>query len=278
MKIINLLYVFFIVFHCPWNSYAQKKNASADFFFIQMTDPQFGFFEANKSFEKETILYQKAVDEVNRLHPAFVVITGDFVNNGADSMQWAEFDRITAKINPSIKVYYSPGNHDIGQNPTQQRIDAYKKIYGDDKFSFKYKKNRFIGFNSCIIKADVQDLEQKQFEWLAKELRKAKGAKNIVLFCHHPFFTKDPEEEETYSNIAIEKRKKYFELFSKYGVNFVFAGHYHNNAAGSYQSVQMITTSAVGKPLGKAPSGFRIIKFVNGKIEHAYYGLDEIPD
>ncbi|GAH76052.1 unnamed protein product, partial [marine sediment metagenome] len=37
-------------------------------------------------------------------------------------------------------------------------------------------------------------------------------------------------------------------------------------------------TSAVGKPLGDAPSGLRIVKVFTDSIEHIYYGLDEIPD
>jgi hypothetical protein len=40
----------------------------------------------------------------------------------------------------------------------------------------------------------------------------------------------------------------------------------------------MIVTSAVGKPLGDAPSGVRIIKVYKDRIEHSYYPLDQIPD
>lgn len=277
MKTDKLLILIVILFCFSGNLHGQKKNSAPGFFFIQMTDPQFGFLDNNKGFEKETILYQKAVDEVNRLSPDFVVITGDFVNNGNDSSQWAEFNRLTAGIKSDIPVFYSPGNHDIGQTPTQKRIDEYRKIYGDDKFAFKHKKIRFIGFNSCIIKADLPDMEKVQFEWLTKELKKSRGAKNVILFCHHPFFTKNPDEPESYSNIGIEKRMKYLELFSKYGVSYIFAGHYHNNAEARYRDVHMITTSAVGKQLGNASSGFRIVKVEGRTVVHNYYGLDEIP-
>jgi hypothetical protein len=40
----------------------------------------------------------------------------------------------------------------------------------------------------------------------------------------------------------------------------------------------MITTSAVGQPLGSDPSGLRVVKVFEERIEHAYYGLDEVPD
>ena len=215
---------------------------------------------------------------MNRLNPDFIVITGDFVNNIADSLQWAEFDRITSKIKPSIPVHLSPGNHDIGNVPTPEVIDKYIAKYSNDKFSFRHKNSWFIGFNSCIIKADTPELEMKQFVWLEKELRRAKRADNIVLFCHHPFFINEPDEPEKYFNIGFEKRKKYLELFAKHKVNSLFTGHVHKNSYGKYGSLNMIVTSAVGKPLGKDPSGLRIVIVDNKGVNSTYYALDDIPD
>ena len=256
---------------------AQVKKSHGQFFILQLTDPQFGFIDANRSFEKETELYRKAIDQVNRLNPDFIVITGDLVNKNTDSLQWAEFDRITGEIKPSIPVYLSPGNHDIGNNPTAQDIDRFRAAYGDDKFSFRHKKNWFIGINSCIIKSDSPEMEERQFIWLENELKKAKRAKNILIFTHYSFFLNEPDEPDKYFNIDINKRKKYLDLFSEYKVNTVFAGHLHNNAYGKNGTMNMITTSAVGKPLGKAPSGFRIIVVGKKGVASTFYGLDDIP-
>ncbi len=41
-------------------------------------------------------------------------------------------------------------------------------------------------------------------------------------------------------------------------VRAVFAGHYHRNSYGTLGKMEMITTSAVGRPLGVDPSGFRV--------------------
>lgn len=247
------------------------------YFFIQVTDPQFGMFEKNEGFARETELYEKAVTEINRLKPAFVVITGDLVNNPADEAQIAEFKRITAKIDSRIPVYYVPGNHDIGQTPTKETIEKFTGNYGYDKFSFKHKGSRFIGINSGIIKAGPEELENEQYEWLKKQLSKSKKMNHTVIFCHYPFFIKAVDEPENYSNIAPDKRSKYLSLFEEAGVDAVFSGHYHNNAIAEYGKIKMITTSAVGKPLGAAPSGLRIVKVNGDRIEHEYYGLDKIP-
>jgi len=51
-----------------------------------------------------------------------------------------------------------------------------------------------------------------------------------------------------------------------------------NNGFAKYGDMEMVTTSAVGKPLAKAPSGIRIVKVYSDRIESVYYGLDEIPE
>jgi len=272
--IISLAMIFIIA----GTSIAQKENPKAPWFFIQLTDPQFGMFDSNVSFEKETILYEKAVAKINSLNPDFVVITGDFVNDPKSPSQIEEFKRNTAKINPAIRVYYSPGNHDIGQIPDKESLKKYKKNYGSDRFSFEHKGSSLIGFNTGLIKAKLEKPEQKQFTWLTKKLLQSRNAQHILLFTHYPFFIKTVDEPTAYSNIDLLYREKYLDLFNDNKVNAVFSGHYHNNSLSTYGSMQLVTTSALGKPLGKAPSGIRIVKIYSDKIEHEYFGLEELPD
>lgn len=268
----------FLILLFSGSALAQKKNQANPWFFVQLTDPQFGMFDNNAGFEKETALYEIAVAKINSLNPDFVVITGDFVNDQNSVSQINEFKRITAKINPSIPVYYSPGNHDIGQVPNEESLKKYKKNYGNDRFSFRHKSSSFIGFNTGLIKAKLDKPEQEQFIWLSKKLRKRRNSQHILLFTHYPFFNKTADEPTAYSNIDQEYREKYLRLFSNSRVTAVFSGHHHNNGLSTYENVQLVTTSSLGKPLGKAPSGFRIIKVYDDKIEYQYFGLKELPE
>lgn len=251
-------------------------NKEQHFFFIQMSDPQFGFIDANKSIKEETILYEKAIANINRLKPDFVVITGDFVHDHTDSTQWSEFNRITGMIKKSIPVYLTPGNHEYNQNPTEEDFAHYKKIYGDDKFSFKHKRNLFIGLNTSLIKTNSSRLEKEQFEWLESELEDSKNIRNIVVFTHYPFFINDPNEKENKSNIDKENRIKYLDLFNKFNVRAVFAGHLHRNSYADYKGMDMISTSAVGKQLSTDISGLRIIKVLNDSVVSNYYSLQNL--
>jgi len=68
-------------------------------------------------------------------------------------------------------------------------------------------------------------------------------------------------------------------LLKKYNIHYVFAGHYHrNNIAYSPDfEVENITTSAVGKQLGKDQSGFRIVKVSQQTVEHEYFDFESMP-
>ena len=249
------------------------KSKRDSLLIVQITDPQFGFFSNNDNFEKETKLYTEAVRQINQIKPDLVVITGDFVNNGRDTLQINEFKRITACIEKSIPVYLSPGNHDLVLNPSKEDIEWYNSVHrkGSDRFSYRHKNAHFIGFNSVIIKSDKSRKEEKkQFRWLKKELKKADPADPILLFTHYPFFIENFSEKETYSNQRMQQRTRYFELFEKYGVDAVFAGHLHNNAEASHNGILVITTNAAGRPLGNAQPGYRLIKINNRQIEHSY--------
>lgn len=124
---------------------------SAPFFFLQLSDPQFGFMDNNKSISAETEAMNKAVTAINQLKPPFVVITGDFVNNSKSKEQIAAYKSMIAQIDSSVKVYMIPGNHDIGK-VSRASIDNYKKNYGETHFSFRYGDCAFIGIDSNIIK------------------------------------------------------------------------------------------------------------------------------
>ena len=268
-----LISLFFIMGLLNFSSLAQNKTIQI----VQITDPQFGFFDENKSFVKETTLYTEAIRQINELKPDFVVITGDLVNNSKDIKQIEEFKRITKGLDKDIPVYLSPGNHDLGQNPTKEDFDFYFSHYGNgnDIFSIKYDGAYLIGLNSVIIKSETNDKEEKkQLRWLKRELKRAKSSDNIILFTHYPFFLNDFNENESYSNQSKTNRLKYFTLFKKYGVDVIYAGHLHNNAEASYNGIKMITTNAVGRPLGKVVPGYRLIMLSEGMISSEYIPLD----
>lgn len=249
---------------------------STPFFFLQLSDPQFGFMDNNKSISAETEAMNKAVTAINQLKPPFVVITGDFVNNSKSKEQIAAYKSMIAQIDSSVKVYMIPGNHDIGK-VSRASIDNYKKNYGETHFSFRYGDCAFIGIDSNIIKEEDKEREEVQFKWLEQELQKTKDARFKFVFTHCSVFLKRMDEPVNYSNFSLPMREKYVRLFQKYGVNAIFAGHLHNNAYGKVGNMEMITIGPVGKVLGTGYQGMNLVKVYPDRFISEFIALNQLP-
>jgi DNA repair exonuclease SbcCD nuclease subunit len=252
------------------------------YFFIQMSDPQFGMYAKDRGFEQETANFEFAIATANRLKPAFVVVTGDLVNKAGDRAQIAEYLRIAAKLDRSIPLYSMPGNHDVENEPTPEGLASYRELFGRDYYSFRSHDMEGIVLNGSLIQAPRKAPEEasKQEQWLRRELATAKRehVPHLVIFVHQPFFLESPSEPDQYFNIPIETRRKYLALFHEYGVEHVYAGHYHRNALGRDGTLEMVTTGPVGMPLGDAGSGFRIVSARDGAFQSKFYGLGVMPN
>jgi 3',5'-cyclic AMP phosphodiesterase CpdA len=272
----------FVLAMCLYLTGCSTSLDNKPFFFIHMTDPQFGMFTENEDFAKETELFAETIHHVNRLRPAFLVITGDVIHRPRDRMQTAEVRRILGTLNPDIPLYLLPGNHDIGGTPTHDGMDWYRNTFGPDHFVFTVGRAAFVGLNSCIIHTpdNVRDLTRAQRDWLETtlaDLRKSQP-EHLVVFQHHPLFLHQPDEEDEYFNMPSDKRQDYLALYKQYGVTAVMAGHYHRNSHGTDGSLEMIITGSVGMPLGNDPPGFRIVKVFPDRLEHSYHTLDAVPE
>jgi 3',5'-cyclic AMP phosphodiesterase CpdA len=255
---------------------------AADLFFVQMSDPQFGMYTNNADFSQETANFEFAIANANRLRPSFVVVCGDLINRAGDAAETAEYLRVAAKLDRSIPLHNVAGNHDVGNSPTPDSLAAYRAKFGPDYYIFRHADFTGIVLNSSLIQHPEAALEEaaKQEAWLLAQLEKLKGegARHIAVFQHIPFFLERADEPDQYFNIPLDTRKKYLDLLTKYGVHDVFAGHYHRNASGHTDSLRMVTTGPVGKPLGRDPSGIRIVIVRESTMENRYYGLGNIPN
>src|SRR5215471_426386 len=194
--------------------------------FIQMSDTQFGMYAKDADFVHETANFEFAIATANRLKPAFVIITGDLINKAGDAAMTSEYKRITAKLDPKIKLYSAPGNHDVGNEPTAESLALYRERFGADYYSFRAGDIAGIVLNSNLEKGTekVPAEASKMEAWLRGELERAKrsAAKHIIVFQHISFFLKDAGEEDQYFNIPKVVRERYLRLLHEYGVQQVF--------------------------------------------------------
>jgi 3',5'-cyclic AMP phosphodiesterase CpdA len=256
-------------------------RAAEPFFFIQLSDPQLGMFTDNRDFAQDAANFEFAVAAVNRLKPAFVIVTGDLVHKPGDAAQIAEYRRIVAKISPSIPVYNIAGNHDVENVPTPASLAAYEKTFGPDRYTFRHGGIVGIVLNSSVIHSPQQSAERlaTQAAWLRAELAQARAEKprHIVVFQHHPWFLQSAGEADQYFNIPIARRAEYMALFREFGVRYLFCGHYHRNAEARDGEIENVTSGPVGKPLGGGKSGIRVAIVRDDRIDHVYHELCDLP-
>jgi serine/threonine-protein phosphatase CPPED1 len=260
---------------------APLETQSSAFFFVQLSDPQFGMYMADKGFVQETANFEFAAATVNRLKPAFVVITGDLVNKPGDPAQIAEYERIKGSISAAIPVYDMPGNHDVENAPTPESVAAYRKR-ARDRYVFSHGSLTGIVLNSSLIHTpDKAPAEASaQLDWLRGALRGAGAAdrRRIVVFQHHPWFLKSADEPDQYFNIPLARRTPLLQLFRESGVRLLVSGHYHQNAAAAVDGLEAVVTGPIGKPLGDARSGIRVFLVTDAAITHRFYELGALPE
>ena len=260
---------------------AAEAARPADFFFLQMSDPQFGMYASDREFSQETANFEFVIANANRLRPAFVVVCGDLVNKPGDAAQISEYLRIAAKLDRSIPLYNVAGNHDVRNQPTPESLAAYREKFGPDYYSFRHGDFLGLVLDSSLIQhpAGAPEEAAKQEAWFHAELEKSKreGIQSMAVFQHIPFFLESVDEPDQYFNLPHSARVKFLPLLEEYGVHYVFAGHYHRNAYADISSLHIVTTGPVSQPLGVDPSGIRVVRVRESAIDSQYYGLGNIP-
>lgn len=138
------------------------------------------------------------VAEVRRLHPAFIVLTGDAIWGDIDAKaidpaslhrQWDYIDSSLATV--GVPVYRVPGNHDISDLVSR---DVYRQRYGLPPQSVTMGDARLLLLSSSWIPADgdtrrmpytrTTDLDAMHKTWLKGELEKP-GYAHTFVFMHH---------------------------------------------------------------------------------------------
>ena len=229
-----------------------KFSEDQTFTFAQICDTQLGF----GGYEHDVKSFKQAVQQINALKPAFVVICGDLVN-APDEKSFADFNEIKAGFN--VPCYCASGNHDVGNKPTPVSLQHYRKVVGEDYCSFEHKGHTFVIVNTQLWKAPVKDESEKQDSWLAAALETAanKSSRTFVV-GHYPLFLEKPDEDEQYFNLPVAKRKKLLDLFEERGVVAVLGGHTHRLLINEHNGIQLVNAETTSQNFDKRPYGFRL--------------------
>jgi hypothetical protein len=171
-------------------------------------------------------VFSKAVQQINLMHPEFVMSVGDLIEGAAtaeaNNKQWDEFDGYAKQF--KMPFFYCPGNHDAASIAKQ---DVWAERLGKKYYHFAYKNSLFVVLNDMDYEADdpkdppkQQGLRvgKRQREYLEAALKQYPNAAHTFLFLHHPIWNEKDLEKNGWAAVeGLMKGRKHW----------VFCGHVH---------------------------------------------------
>jgi 3',5'-cyclic AMP phosphodiesterase CpdA len=188
---------------------------------------------------KLTDNFHSLSEYIDATRPNLVVNSGDVAFDGPTSRNDLDFARSLHDALP-VACRYLPGNHDIGDNPTQtgpvpsqpvteKDRQAFVALFGDDRWRFEAAGWCFIGVNSLVMNSGLAH-EAEQFDWLAAQLASA-GGKPVALFLHKPLYLNAPDDPELAATsiryVPQPARQRLIEMLRAADLRLVASGHVH---------------------------------------------------
>jgi 3',5'-cyclic AMP phosphodiesterase CpdA len=196
--------------------------------------------------------FHQVCEYIDVRRPDLVINSGDIAFDGPANRDDLEFARTQHAALP-VPCRYLPGNHDVGDNPTQlgpplvepvseQHLHAFVGIFGEDRWSFDAAGWCFIGLNSLVMNSKLTN-EAEQFEWLAQQLASADG-KPVALFLHKPLYLNSPDDAEVavtaFRYVPMPARNRLVEILGTANLRLVASGHVHQRRDFTYSNVRNI--------------------------------------
>ena len=192
----------------PW-TYEHVNDHKNKFNFVVVTDRTGG--------ERKGI-WQKGIDKINLMQPAFVVSVGDLINGYTKDLEkinneWEEFNSLVKKL--EMPFFYVAGNHDYTNEVME---NEWFKRFGSDYYHFLYKNILFICLNSehGYTALKNPDLGEEQVKFVEKILKKNTNVDWTMIFMHQPLWLRESGKNWLKVENLIKGRD-----------HSVFTGHHH---------------------------------------------------
>jgi predicted phosphodiesterase len=178
-------------------------------------------------------IYRRILDAVTTDGSAFLIHTGDLVNQGTESL-WQEMQQIMAGF--ALPFYPVPGNHD----GLDGKLDNYLRYSGAPAAHYSFDQGPV---HFALADSHNGGISAAERTWLRGDLEATMQPIKMV-FLHHPPF--DPDGTD---HIMAYGNKEFMALMVEEGVDYVFAGHIHAYAREERDGVVYLYTGGGGAPL-----------------------------
>lgn len=200
--------------------------AADEFHFVVLGDSQF----------HDAAGFNRIVDDVRLLYPAFVIQVGDMIEGYTSDLTAVagEWDRFRQQIAPLAPISFMPvpGNHDL-YNASRQADPAIEQIYretwGATYYSFSYRNSLMIILNTDPP-GQEQTIDDGQWQWLRETLQQ-NSREHVFVFMHRP-----PD--------TLRNAEALHELLLAHRVRYVFYGHHHHYHFDERDGIRYVMTNA----------------------------------
>jgi 3',5'-cyclic AMP phosphodiesterase CpdA len=230
---------------------------------------------------KLTDNFHRLSEYIDAKRPDLLINSGDLAFDGPTNRDDLEFAKTLHDALPVARRYL-PGNHDIGDNPTQvgpppsQPVtepdrQAFLAIFGEDRWHFDAAGWCFIGLNSLVMNTGLAS-EAEQYDWLASQLSGANG-KPIALFLHKPLFLNSPDDPELRATsiryVPVPARGRLMEMLREVNLRLVASGHVHQRRDFTYRHTRHVWAPSAGFVIPDAKQEVIAVKEV-GLVEYRF--------
>jgi 3',5'-cyclic AMP phosphodiesterase CpdA len=232
---------------------------------------------------KLTANFDAIRDHIDATRPDLVVNSGDVAFDGPTAPDDLAFAKSLHEALP-VPCRYLPGNHDIGDNPTElgpvppqvvneKDRQSFIAAFGHDRWRFEAAGWCFIGLNSLVMNSGIPS-EAEQFDWLASELATTNG-RPVALFLHKPVFLDTPEDPELAASairfVPPLPRRRLVEMLRTVDLRLIASGHVHQRRDFSFGHTRHIWAPSAGFIISDARQDRIGIKEV-GIVEYRFQG------
>jgi Icc-related predicted phosphoesterase len=285
--------------------------------FVVLADPQLGMknqYSDSTDWRKELTMFSLLVKAAVKQRPDFIFIAGDMQNYwpnekgrtgkvgrnrmalnspkqsdrylasgqlGVDQRAAVKRVILYAKLR-RVPVYFTAGNHDVGDVPDVNTLTSYAEEWGELWNRFWVKNVLYLQFTSQfywdhslsapnnILDRTAQRKKIEQSKWLLHELNNMPTAtKRVVLMTHiPPFMDQDKTEAAGWANWKQRDRNWFLNMLNekvakKHVPVLWVCGHFHTNVHKKYTVYgtenDMVVTSSAGSTMwwdgAKGPEG-----------------------
>jgi hypothetical protein len=198
-----------------------RSGIEDSFYFIHITDTHlpthdYHYEQGAESDTTEMDDLRAVIQDVNIINPAFVLLTGDVVNEGEleDYLDWRSFTKAKRIMREfDVPVYIVAGNHDVGgwdstppPDGTARRnwwkFFGWRRLYDPppsetiytQNYAFDYGGVHFVGLeaydnydNWRHAVYGRESFTNRQLAWLSSDLALVDPATPVVAFYHYDF-------------------------------------------------------------------------------------------